>query len=61
MSLAENCQIKKRGKNEIITVAKIILTNQMVLIVNCDFSSIVIIVYTVHPTKTISFEFPQIF
>jgi len=34
---AENCQIEKRGRNEIITVAKILLTNQMVLIVDCDF------------------------
>jgi len=32
----ENCQTEKRGKNEIITVAKILLTNQMVLIVDCD-------------------------
>jgi len=38
--------MEKRDKNEIITVAKIILTNQMVLIVNCDFSSIVFVVYT---------------
>jgi len=43
---AENCQIEKRGRNEILTVAKIRLTNQMVPIVNCDFSSIVIVVYT---------------
>jgi len=38
--------IEKRGKTEIITVAKILLTNQMILIDNCDFSSILIIVYT---------------
>jgi len=41
---AENCQTDKRGRNEIITVAKILLTNQMALIINffvhCDFSSI---------------------
>jgi len=43
---AENCQINKRGRNEIITVAKILLTNQMVFIVDCDFSSIVIVVYS---------------
>jgi len=30
---AENCQIEKCGRNEINTVAKILLTNQMVLIV----------------------------
>jgi len=33
----------RNGRNEIITVAKILLTNQMVLIVNCDFSSIVFV------------------
>jgi len=38
---AENCQTEKRGRNEIITDDKNLLTNQMVLIVNCDFSSIV--------------------
>jgi len=43
---AENCQIEKCGRNEIITGAKILLTNQMVLIVDCDFLSIVIVVYT---------------
>jgi len=42
---AENCQIEKHGRNEIITVAKTLLTNQMVLIINCDFSFIVIVVY----------------
>jgi len=42
---AENCQIKKHGRNKIIIVAKILLTNQMVLIVDCDISSIVIVVY----------------
>jgi len=31
---AENCQTQKRGRNEIITAAKILLTNQMVLIVS---------------------------
>jgi len=40
---AENCQTEKRGRNEIITVDKILLTNQMMLIVNCDFSSIVFV------------------
>jgi len=50
MSLAQdtnsrNCQIKKLGRNEKITEAKILLTNQMVLIVDCDFLSIVIAVY----------------
>jgi len=35
---AENCQIEKCGRNGIITVAEILLTNQMVLIVNCAFS-----------------------
>jgi len=40
---AENCQTEKAGRNEIITVAKILLTNQMVLIANCDFSSIVFV------------------
>jgi len=39
-------QIEKRDRNEIITVAKILLTNQIVIIVDCDFSSIVFIVYT---------------
>jgi len=53
----ENCQIEKHGRNEIITAAKILLTNKMVLIVDCDFSPIVIVVYT----KMILFEFPQIF
>jgi len=43
---AENFQIEKRGRNEIITVAKTLLNNQMVLIIDCDFSSIVIVVYT---------------
>jgi len=43
---AENCQTEKHDRNEIITVAKIILTNQMVLIVDCDFSSIVFVLYT---------------
>jgi len=38
---AENCQTQKRGRNEIITVDKIVLTNQIVLMVNCNFSSIV--------------------
>jgi len=38
---AENGQIEKRGRNEIITVAKILLTSQMILLVDCDFSSIV--------------------
>jgi len=33
---AENCQTEKRGRNEIVTAAKIRLTNQMVLIVNFD-------------------------
>jgi len=46
MQTAENCQIEKPGRNEIITVAKILLTNQMVLIIDCDFSFIVIVVYT---------------
>jgi len=50
---AENCQIEKRGRNEIITVAKILLTNQIVLIVHRHRCA--------HPTKTISFGFPQIF
>jgi len=40
---------------EIVTVPKIRLTNQMVLIVNCDIRPSYL-----HPTKTISFEFPQI-
>jgi len=40
---SKNCQTEKRGKDEIITVAKILLTNQMVLIVNCNFSSIVFV------------------
>jgi len=34
---AETCQTDKCDRNEIITVAKILLTNQMVLIVNCVF------------------------
>jgi len=38
---AENCQTEKHGRNKIITVVKILLTNQMVLIVHCAFSSIV--------------------
>jgi len=42
----KNSQTEKRGRNEIIAVAKILLTNQIVLIVDCDFSSIVIVVYT---------------
>jgi len=46
MQTTENCQIEKHGRNEIITVAKILLTNLMVLIVDCDFSSIVIVLYT---------------
>jgi len=63
---AENCQIEKRGRNEIITVAKFLLTNQMILVDDCDFSSIDcdFFVYRhrcVHPMMTISFEFPQIF
>jgi len=41
---AENCQTEKRDRNKIITVAKNLLTNQMVLIVNCDFPFIVIVV-----------------
>jgi len=43
MSFArENCQTEKRDRNEIITVAKILLINEMVLIINCDVSSIVL-------------------
>jgi len=42
----ENCQTEKRDRNEISTIAKILLTNQIVLIVDCDFLSIVIVVYT---------------
>jgi len=34
---AENCQTEKRGRNEIITVAKILLTNKMMLIIDCIF------------------------
>jgi len=34
MRASEN---RKHGRNEIIAVAKILLTNQMVLIVDCDF------------------------
>jgi len=44
IQIAENCQIEKRGRNEIITVAKILLTSQKI-IVDCDFLSIVIVVY----------------
>jgi len=43
---AENCQIEKPGKTEIIAVVKIRITNQMMLILNCDFLFIVIDVYT---------------
>jgi len=45
---AESCQIKEKcGRNEIITVVKIILTNQIVLIVDWDFSSVMaFVVYT---------------
>jgi len=56
---AGNCQTEKRGRNEIIAVAKILLTNQMVLIVNCDFFFLHCLRW-VHPMKTISFEFSQI-
>jgi len=65
MSLARdtnsgNCEMEKRGRNEIITVAKIILTNQMVLNVDCDFSSIVFIVYTQRrQTRLNSFRFSR--
>jgi len=47
MSLAQStnsrksCQTQKHGRNEIITAAKILLTNQMILIINCALSSIV--------------------
>jgi len=34
---AENCQTDKCSRTEIITVTKILLTNQMVLTVNFDF------------------------
>jgi len=37
----ENCQTQKLGRNEIITVAKMLLTNQMVLFINCAFLTIV--------------------
>jgi len=43
---AENCQTEKCDRNEKITVAKILLTTQMVLIIDCDFSSIGFVVYT---------------
>jgi len=42
---AENYHTEKCGRNVIITVAKILLTNQILLIVDCDFLSIVIVVY----------------
>jgi len=38
---AVNCQTLNYGRNEIITITKILWTNQMVLIINCDFSSII--------------------
>jgi len=47
---AENCQTHKRGRNEIITVAKILLTNQMVLIVIHRLR-------WMHPANTILYEF----
>jgi len=40
---AENCQIEKRGKNEIITVAKILLTikwSLLLIVIFCPSSSL---------------------
>jgi len=43
MKTAEKCQTEKCGRNEMFTVAKFQLTNQMVVIVNCIFLFIVFV------------------
>jgi len=52
---AENRQSQKRGRNEIITVATILLTHQIVLTIN-----FVHCLWWVHTANTISYEFLQI-